>query len=232
MLSKRLKKVANNLRKPIYFADIGSDHAYLPCYICAEDPEAKAIAGEVNEGPFKRAQKTVRENDLTDRIQVRKGNGLEIIKMDDPINQITIAGMGGKLIKSILEQGKDKLGNVERLILQPNIDANIVREWLMENSYQITEEEIIEEDGYIYEIIVADKVTSITFLKRDEVLFGPKLLQEKNPVFIKKWTLEREKRLKLLYSMKKAKQLPDEKIAQWENDIRLIEEVTYTNDKS
>ncbi|SER17505.1 tRNA (adenine22-N1)-methyltransferase [Gracilibacillus ureilyticus] len=225
MLSKRLKRVADYLQHPVYFADIGSDHAYLPCYICREDPEAKAIAGEVNDGPYNRAKKTVEENELTDRIQVRKGNGLEIISPKDLLNQITIAGMGGKLIRSILDKDKEKLMNVTRLILQPNIDADLLRGWLVNNYYHIAAEEILEEDGYIYEILVADKVNEKAVLTEKERLFGPKLLMERNKVFLKKWKSEREKRIKLLESMKKAKQVPSDKIAHWEKEIQMIEEV-------
>ncbi|KAB8128608.1 tRNA (adenine(22)-N(1))-methyltransferase TrmK [Gracilibacillus oryzae] len=232
MLSKRLKSVAKYLEKPVFFADIGSDHAYLPCYICLKDPEARAIAGEVNEGPYQRAKMTVIENSLSDRVGVRKGNGLEVLHENDSVNQVTIAGMGGKLITKILEEGQDKLEDTRRLILQPNIDAHIVRQWLITHFYQITAEEILEEDGYIYEIVVADKVNNQPVMTRKELLFGPKLVQERNEVFMKKWHSEREKRLELLTSMKKAKQVPGEKIAQWENDIQLIEEVIHTNDNS
>ncbi|WP_163581183.1 tRNA (adenine(22)-N(1))-methyltransferase [Gracilibacillus saliphilus] len=224
MLSKRLEQLAEYLQDPIHFADIGSDHAYLPCYVCSRYEHATAIAGEVNQGPFERAKQTVGEYGLADRIEVRKGNGLEVIK-EKEVNQITIAGMGGKLIRTILEEGKTKLSGVSRLILQPNIDAQIVRKWLIDHQYQIVAEEIITEDGYIYEVIVSDYQNKSSELSEQELLFGPYLLQEKSEVFLKKWCHEKEKRIKLITQMKQAANLPIEKIRKLEAEIEWIEEV-------
>ncbi|WP_208585931.1 tRNA (adenine(22)-N(1))-methyltransferase [Gracilibacillus suaedae] len=224
MLSKRLEKLADYLHKPVHFADIGSDHAYLPCYVCSRHEHATAIAGEVNQGPFERAKQTVGEYGLADRIEVRKGNGLDVIK-EKEVNQITIAGMGGKLIRTILEEGKAKLSGVSRLILQPNIDAQIVRKWLIDHHYQIVAEEIISEDGYIYEIIVSDYQNTPSQFSEKELLFGPYLLQEKSEVFFNKWRNEKEKRIKLVNQMKQATNLPVDKIKKLETEMEWIEEV-------
>ncbi|WP_066192933.1 MULTISPECIES: tRNA (adenine(22)-N(1))-methyltransferase [Gracilibacillus] len=226
MISKRLSRVGEFLNKPIHFADIGSDHAYLPCVICSADPDATAIAGEVNEGPFLRAKQTVVEQQLTDQIEVRKGNGLEVINPGE-VNQMTIAGMGGKLIASILEEGKEKLIGVNRFILQPNLDANMVRSWLQRHQIALVNEAILEEEGYIYEILVGDQTKSFATLTEKELLFGPYLLKDRHPAFIKKWNREYEKRKRLLQQMKQAAQLPWEKIQQLEHENAMIEEVIF-----
>ncbi|WP_342714417.1 tRNA (adenine(22)-N(1))-methyltransferase TrmK [Gracilibacillus orientalis] len=231
MLSKRLEQLADYLQEPIYFADIGSDHAYLPCYVCARHENATAIAGEVNQGPFERAKQTVREQGLGDRIEVRKGNGLEVIREEEEVNQITIAGMGGKLIRTILEEGKSKLSGVSRLILQPNIDGPIVRKWLIEHQYQIVAEDIISEDGYIYEIIVSDYRNAPIELSGREQLFGPYLLKKKSNVFYEKWFNEKEKRMKLINQMNQATDLPIEKIKKLEIEMEWIEEVIGDDDR-
>jgi len=192
-LSYRLETVTKYIPQDYKLADIGSDHAYLPCYVIQNGIVPWAVAGEVVEGPFQSARRQVEEEGLTDKISVRKGDGLEVIKKGE-VDCITIAGMGGALIASILEKGKDKLEHVKRLILQPNISAISIRTWLLENGWGLIGEEIIEEDGKIYEILVAEKGKEKQAYHDDlekGLLFGPFLLREHNPTFLKKWEGEK-----------------------------------------
>lgn len=226
VLSKRLHTVAMYVPKNAFFADIGSDHAYLPCYICSIDSTANAIAGEINDGPFQSAKEHVEALKLTNQIAVVKGNGLEVIK-NHSVRQIVIAGMGGSLIRSILDSGADLLTTVERIIVQPNVDAHLVREWFSQRRFQLVAEEIIKEDGHIYEILVADSGNGLAIYTdtEKEMLFGPFLLREKNNAFIEKWLQEKAKRLAVIEQMKQAKNVDYEKIAFFKKEVEEIEEV-------
>ncbi|WP_082233811.1 tRNA (adenine(22)-N(1))-methyltransferase [Halobacillus massiliensis] len=225
-LSQRLKEVADFLIDPVFFADIGSDHAYLPCYVCLNKPTARAIAGELNEGPFLSARKEVEENQLEHVIEVRKGNGLEVI--DGRVNQVVIAGMGGPLIKDILEKGNGKLKDVTRIIAQPNIDARSVRKWFYENGYNLTAERIIEENGHIYEILVADRGEGPSPYNEDnlekEMWLGPYLMQEKNKAFFEKWNDEKKKKLMILEQIKQSKNAEEAKVKKFEEQIMWLKE--------
>jgi tRNA (adenine22-N1)-methyltransferase len=121
------------------------------------------------------------------------GNGLAVLQPNE-VDTITIAGMGGTLITSILENGKDKLSSVKRLILQPNINAVAIRKWFLENTWELVEEEIIEEDGKIYEVLIAEKGEPLKPYEaaqlEKELLLGPILLKRKTEAFKKKWSLE------------------------------------------
>src|SRR5690606_12256751 len=101
-----------------------------------------------------------------------------------------IAGMGGPLITSILEDGKDKLAGVERLILQPNVHAKSIREWATANNWAIKDEEILKENDKIYEILVLEPSSSPVTFSEEDLLMGPILLQEQSSVFKEKWTRE------------------------------------------
>lgn len=224
-LSKRLQAIASYLPKGTCFADIGSDHAYLPSYVCLQDPTATAIAGEVNIGPYESALETVRGLLLEQRIQVRLGDGLAVLDAGE-VTEITIAGMGGPLITTILDAGKDKLDGVQQIIAQPNIGARNVRYWLMKNDYSIYNETIIEENGHFYEIIIAKKSPSIVTMDEKQLLFGPILLKDKSSVFLEKWHDELKNKQRIIKQMKQSTIIDTVKIAQFEIEINWIKEIT------
>ncbi|WP_129727278.1 MULTISPECIES: tRNA (adenine(22)-N(1))-methyltransferase [Bacillaceae] len=199
-LSKRLQAVAEEIIPQSVLADIGSDHAYLPCYCVLHNRIVSAIAGEVVEGPYQSAKTTVEQLHLEDKISVRKGDGLSVLAGGEA-DVITICGMGGALIRDILERGKGKLQGVQRLVLQPNIGAHNIRQWLIENGWELKKEQILKEDGKIYEILCAEKGNPMQPYEEQEtagVLMGPFLLPEKNTVFVEKWQHEL-KSLKMIY---------------------------------
>lgn len=205
-LSERLKAVASFVEKDVIVADIGSDHAYLPCYLIQTGKVQKAIAGEVVQGPFESAMNNVKREGLENAVTVRLANGLLAIEEKDQVHTITIAGMGGSLIASILEAGKARLMGVSRIIAQPNIHAEAIREWAVANGWQIKDEHIMKEDGKIYEILVLERGSS-TYTEVD-LLLGPFLRLEKNAVFQEKWQREIEEWQRVLASLESAKQTP------------------------
>lgn len=187
-LSKRLLAVASFVEKNSIIADIGSDHAYLPIYLIKKGISQKVIAGEVVKGPFESAQRNIEREDLRKSVEVRLANGLDALEVDDDVDTVTIAGMGGTLIATILEEGKSKLESVNRIIVQPNIHALAIRQWAAENNWVIVNEMILKEEGKIYEIVVLEK-GEVAYSEL-ELLMGPVLLKEKSLIFQEKWLLE------------------------------------------
>lgn len=224
--STRIKAIAAYLSEGTFMADIGSDHAYLPCYVCLHDPHAQAIAGEISAGPYKSACETVRHFDLNKQIDVRKGDGLSVLH-DDPVEELVIAGMGGALMTHILEHGKDRLQSVNRIIVQPNIGEYNIRRWLFDNNFRIVDESLIKENRHIYEIIVAEKcknATETVILDAREYLLGPILLKKKTPLFYEKWERRLHKTESIKQQIKQAKQRDEEKLAQLDEEIKWMKE--------
>ncbi|MGT2847366.1 tRNA (adenine(22)-N(1))-methyltransferase [Streptococcus massiliensis] len=190
-ISQRLLKVASFVPDGARLLDVGSDHAYLPIYLTQQGCISFALAGEVVEGPFQSAQKNVQDEQLTDKIEVRLASGLAAFEPADQIDTIVIAGMGGRLIAEILENGRAKLPHISRLILQPNNCQDEVRSWLAEHGFQIVAEDILLEAGKYYEIIVAEEGQAA--LTAQEKRFGPYLVKEKSAIFQDKWQQELKK---------------------------------------
>lgn len=243
-LSKRLKLLLEQVPAGSRLADIGSDHALLPSAAVESGVCVSAVAGEVNLGPFQAAEKQVREAGLSGSISVRLGNGLEVI-MAGEVDVITIAGMGGGLISSILDKGKDKLAGVSKLVLQPNVGEDTLRQWLLQHGWVLEAEHMLEEDGKIYEILAAvpESIpgTYITneVLYRDYKLeggpvltgkwllrFGPLLVKLAGPVFHRKWQIELEKMEMILRSLAKSELTSaEEKAEAIREDMKFIKEV-------
>ncbi|EHO48886.1 hypothetical protein HMPREF9104_02711 [Lentilactobacillus kisonensis F0435] len=158
-------------------------------------------------------------------LQPRLADGLAAIQPNDNINVITIAGMGGNLIRHILEAGRAKLTGTEKLILQPNVGEDTVRRWLMTNAYQIKAEQILAEDGHIYEIITAVKVPQKVSYTEKELKFGPFLIREKSPVFIEKWQEEVRLLERVISNMQKASHKNTQKINLISDEIQIIKGV-------
>ena len=208
-------------------ADIGSDHAYLPIYLVLKQQIPFAIAGEVVRGPYESAKKQVAKNGLENQIIVRLADGLAAIHAEDQIDAISIAGMGGTLIRNILENGKQQgqLTGNETLILQPNVGEATLRNWLIRNDYEIRHEEILEENQKIYEIIVAIPSDRNLSYSKKELFFGPILLKERSLIFLQKWQKELTNKQRVLKELTKAQELPLEKIAEVKEQLQWIEEV-------
>lgn len=206
-LSKRLAEVASLVPTGCRLADIGSDHAYLPVHLLVQGKICAAIAGEINEGPLQAAKKQVEKLGLDSVVDVRKGDGLEVIESGE-VDVISIAGMGGALICQILDAGIEKLHKVQRLILQPNVASHLVRQWLLDHGWELKQESLIEEDGKYYEVLMAEPGNEHqTYEGMDQqekeraILMGPFLLKEKSAEFIHKWQGEIEKRNKIVASL-------------------------------
>lgn len=224
-LSKRLEAVASFVPTGAVLADIGSDHAYLPCYLVHKEVISRAIAGEVVKGPYESAVRQVRTEGLTENITVRLADGLAAVHPNDKVDTVTIAGMGGPLIVSILEKHPEALENVTRLVLQPNIHAKVIREWALQNGWAILNEEILEEDSKVYEILVLQRGEET--LTEAEILLGKQLIAAKSEVFVEKWTKEIANWERVLQSIEKAEATPDmeKKRAELHYLIRLVKEV-------
>ncbi|MFD0897600.1 tRNA (adenine(22)-N(1))-methyltransferase [Loigolactobacillus binensis] len=224
-LTKRLTAVASYVPQGARLADIGSDHAMIPINLVANGKVASAVAGEVIIGPFSRAQTAVAAAGLTTQIQVRLADGLTAIQAGDQIDTIVIAGMGGNLIRDILARGSQKLKNIQRLILEPNVQADVVRTWLAQQQFMIVAETILREDQHTYEIIVAEPSSQPVVYTAQQIKFGPCLVRAKTPIFHAKWQHQLLTNQRILANLTQAQQPQPAKISALKTENQQIMEV-------
>ena len=168
---KRLNAISKFIYPYRRIADVGSDHGYLIKIAFDNNLIDFAYAIDNKQGPINACKKT-----LSDYNNVKYFLSDGLTSIDETVECVIIAGMGGLLIKEIIEKGFNKLNTVKKLILQANKDEYKLRKYLCENGFYIKDEAIIEEDNKIYEIDVFEKgKEEYSF---EELYFG-KVLMEK-----------------------------------------------------
>ncbi len=180
-LTPRLQCVADCIEKCNLLADIGTDHAYIPIYTVQSGIANNAIASDVVKGPLKIAADNIKSNHLERRITTVLADGLSSAKQSDVI---VIAGMGGKLICTLLNDNIDIAKNAEYMVIQPMTCNFELRKFLHKNGFQITDERLAEEEDKIYNILVV-KNGNDSF---DDELFyhiGEKLFENHDPLLSK-----------------------------------------------
>lgn len=178
-LSKRLSMLTKLVPRDKKVADIGTDHAFLPCYLVLEKVSPFVIGVDIHKGPYNKAVQTVNEFGLRNRINIRMGNGLTVLKPGE-VDVVIIAGMGGGTIRDVFNESPEIMESIQQLIIQPMIGSEIVRSWLSANGWVITDEEVIDEDGRLY--IIINAIKGISVLSEAEIYYGPVLINKRHPL--------------------------------------------------
>lgn len=153
-LSKRMGRVASLVTRGNRLADVGTDHGYIPIALVQEQKIPSAIAMDVNQGPLQRAREHIRMYGLDTYIETRLSDGLLMLKPKEA-DTVLIAGMGGQLTVRILSAGSHCLDSVKELVLQPQSEIYLVREWLTRNGFRIEAEDMVIDEGKYYPMMRA-----------------------------------------------------------------------------
>lgn len=201
-LSKRLQAIADLITKYKQgdtLADIGTDHAYLPCYLVSEGIIEKAYACDIASGPINASIETIQLYQLERHVIPLLGSGMNPI-IDKKVDMISICGMGGKLTVDILDEHKEFLDH-HRFILQSNVGLEVLREYLFKHQMKIIDEDIVKDAHHIYEIIVCEKTKEVISYNEQDIYFGPCLRKNKNGLFYEKWYRQLEIQRKIIESL-------------------------------
>lgn len=155
MLDARLKAIADFVRKDSFVCDVGTDHAYLPCYLLQKEITTKCVACDINEKPLKSAKEHIALYGFSNQIEIILSDGLTNVP-SNKAEDIIIAGMGGELISKIIlavDYTKDKS---KRFILQPMTNAPFLRESLYKNGFKISKEKAVIDENHFYTIMCVE----------------------------------------------------------------------------
>ncbi len=225
MLTPRLKCIAEYVKCKTV-ADIGTDHAYIPIDLIENGRAEYAIAADVREGPLKIASSNIEKHGLTDKIDVRLGDGLSVLTSGEA-DMIIIAGMGGILIKDIID-AHTEIAKRSVLVLQPMNSQYELRKWLISNGFTVLSEDIECEEYHVYNIMIVIEGVQDKFERDIDYHIPPMLYKNKNfgALFKKK----RREFTKIIKGLEKAENADDGKLEYYRQSYKELKELEkYAN---
>ncbi len=153
-LTDRLQKAADLVPPGKAMADIGTDHGYLPIYLIEKKKMERAIACDIHQGPLDRARENLISSGMMDRISLRLGGGLSPLEKGE-VDGVTICGMGGLMIRQILEDDREKAQALSWLVLQPQNHVAELKVFLSTHHFRIEKEILSQDGGQLYELLLA-----------------------------------------------------------------------------
>ncbi len=155
-LTPRLKTVYEMSGSGGCIIDVGTDHGYLPIKLLSDGKYKTAFMTDVAEGPLSSA----REN------AAAAGNkpvcasfflsaGFSSVPEPEGDFSVSICGMGGELIASILDDAPEWIRRADVFVLQPMTKDEKLRAYLWEHGFEITLERAVTEGKKVYIALAA-----------------------------------------------------------------------------
>ena len=179
-LSNRLKKIAELVDFGATVIDVGTDHGYVPNFLCEKKISGDIIATDISKNSLEKSIDLTREMGNEKFIRNILANGIAKENRDN----IIIAGLGGIQIAEIIFNSIEISRSAKKLILQPMQKTNILRRELNNMGFEIIDEEIIFEDDRYFEIIIAKFNGKKKSLDELDFYFSKSLINKKDKVYL------------------------------------------------
>ena len=155
-LSERMQAVSALVPKGHVAADIGCDHGFVSIDLVQRSICPHVYATDVRKGPLDRAKEHIAACGLKDKITAVLSDGLkEVPVCGSGADGFIAAGMGGKLIVSVLTAVPKKTAQLSWCVLSPQSEIWLVRQALRELRFFIIEENMVLEEGKYYPMMLA-----------------------------------------------------------------------------
>ena len=195
-------------------ADIGTDHADLPAALLQRGRCQHMILTDLSESALKNARETVIRCRLSDRTDLRAGDGLQ--PLEEACGMISITGMGGRTVHDILLEGAGKLRGAS-LVLSAHTDLPLIREAVCRIGYHLDREEPCFCAGRYY-LVLRARPGACPLTPRELRLGGP-LFESQSSQLIPYLTRRREVLQDKLRGLVSADKPEESLIAQVREDI-------------
>ena len=150
-LSDRLLACCGFIAPGDRVADVGCDHGYLGIHLLRSGIASAVIASDVKEGPLQSAVRNSEKYGVRDRISFYLSDGVRNIPRD--FDTLVCAGMGGDTMISILSAAPWLKKEQYRLVLQCQSKTPMLRQYLSENGWRITEETVLKDGKFLYTVM-------------------------------------------------------------------------------
>ena len=194
-LSNRLKKIAELVDFGATVIDVGTDHGYVPNFLCEKKISRDIIATDISKNSLEKSIELTRERNNEKYIRNILANGIVKENRDN----IIIAGLGGIQIAEIISNSIEIARSAKKLILQPMQKTNILCRELNNMGFEIIDEEIIFEDDRYFEIILARYSGQIKNLEEVDFYFSKSLIEKKDKDYLD-FLRERQRELEKILS--------------------------------
>lgn len=217
-LDNRLSAVASLVRQGSVVADIGTDHAYLLCYLIENGICPEGIAADINKGPLNNAKQTVIDCGIYDKVQLILSDGLKNIP-ENSADDIVMAGMGGILISEIINCAPWVKNENINIIAQPMTHSEVLREYLCKNGYKINKETTAT-DGKRFYVVMSVTYSGLVY-NYDKTYYYLGELLKNNDEITKKYIEKMISTLQKKYiAQKKAEIEGSQELEKLINDIK------------
>ena len=215
-LSDRLVNIIELVTPGYVVADVGCDHAYVAISLIEQEIAPRVIAMDVGEGPLQQAKEHIAEAGLSDYIETRLSDGVQMLKAGEA-DCLILAGMGGRLMQKIMTEGAAVLSEMKEFILQPQSEIAEFRHFLQDNGYHIVSESMVYEDEKYYPMMKA-KHGEMSYENEVDFRYGRILLHEENPILYQYLMWERKLYVNLMEGLEHAEET--ERIAERKQELQ------------
>lgn len=243
-LSDRLRTISGMVTDHSLLLDVGCDHAYVSIDLVSKGRARLAYATDVRRGPLEAARQNIKESGLSERIQTAVRDGIpedfvERLPLEEGEHRsIVIAGMGGRLILSILEKARDRLDEIDEFILSPQSEYALFREGITRLGLLILDEKLLKDDGKYYVVIRAVHAEKLNSSEKDgiskekqmdlnevQLRFGPRLLEERSGLFLEYLEKQRVTLRKIAVQLKRQEtEAAKVRLVEIEHELDLVDE--------